>query len=389
MTIEISNAPFPSDIPSSGNSFITIDGDQLKSKHSDGSIKIYSEGITSEQVMDIVGGMLLDTATIDLTYDDVNDQISAIVKDNSISNSKLTTGIDAAKIADGSVSNTEFQYINSVTSNVQTQINNKENTGVAASLITAQKGVANGIATLDATVKVPLAQIPSGINHSTLSNLSNDDHPQYHNDTRGDVRYYTKTQSDLNYTPLSHVGTGGSSHALATVSTAGFMSPSDKTKIDAISNPIIYKTTVDLTSSSNTVLTNITELNQVCLVGKTYRAECWIRYQSANSNTGIVLTISAPSGTLSGIVIAIIASDGNSAAHHGNITFSGDLVIFPSVPTANVVYLARMEYIFVPSLAGTGGNMFPQFRSEVNGSVVTVLADSILLINEIGPLNVQ
>lgn len=34
----------------------------------------------------------------------------------------LPTGIDAAKIADGSVSNTEFQHISTVTSNVQTQI---------------------------------------------------------------------------------------------------------------------------------------------------------------------------------------------------------------------------------------------------------------------------
>ena len=40
-------------------------------------------------------------------------------------NGNIGTGIDAAKIADGSVSNTEFQYINSVTSNVQGQIDGK------------------------------------------------------------------------------------------------------------------------------------------------------------------------------------------------------------------------------------------------------------------------
>lgn len=34
----------------------------------------------------------------------------------------LPAGIDAAKIADGSVSNTEFQYINTLSSNAQTQI---------------------------------------------------------------------------------------------------------------------------------------------------------------------------------------------------------------------------------------------------------------------------
>ena len=46
--------------------------------------------------------------------------------DASVSGSTFTislqSGIDAAKIADGSISNTEFQHLNGVTSNIQTQI---------------------------------------------------------------------------------------------------------------------------------------------------------------------------------------------------------------------------------------------------------------------------
>lgn len=34
------------------------------------------------------------------------------------------------------------------------------------------------------------------VNHSNLGDLSNDDHPQYHTDARGDIRYYTKAQLD-------------------------------------------------------------------------------------------------------------------------------------------------------------------------------------------------
>lgn len=55
----------------------------------------------------------------------------------------LPTGIDATKIADGSVDNTEFQYINSLTSNAQTQINAKV-TGAASS-------TDNAIARFDST----------------------------------------------------------------------------------------------------------------------------------------------------------------------------------------------------------------------------------------------
>ena len=42
-----------------------------------------------------------------------------------IGNSQVATGIDAAKLADGTVSNTEFQYINSLSSNAQTQLGTK------------------------------------------------------------------------------------------------------------------------------------------------------------------------------------------------------------------------------------------------------------------------
>ena len=41
------------------------------------------------------------------------------------------SALDAASIADGSVSNTEFQHLNGVTSNIQTQIDTKASTAFA------------------------------------------------------------------------------------------------------------------------------------------------------------------------------------------------------------------------------------------------------------------
>lgn len=45
-----------------------------------------------------------------------------------VTNAKIATGIDAVKIADGTVTNAEFQYIGGLTSDAQTQINSKEPT---------------------------------------------------------------------------------------------------------------------------------------------------------------------------------------------------------------------------------------------------------------------
>lgn len=45
-----------------------------------------------------------------------------------------------------------------------------------------------------------IAALPTPItDHGDLSGLGDDDHTQYHNDTRGDVRYYTKELSDNRY----------------------------------------------------------------------------------------------------------------------------------------------------------------------------------------------
>lgn len=58
-----------------------------------------------------------------------------------------------------------------------------------------------------------------------------DPHPQY----------LTPAEGNAAYTPLSHVGTGGVQHANATTSVAGFMSGTDKTKLDGIGGARIIK----------------------------------------------------------------------------------------------------------------------------------------------------
>src|SRR5690606_24585916 len=82
---------------------------------------------TDERAQDAVGNILNDTSTIAFDYNDVDNEITANVVPNSITNTELNSGIDATKIADGSVTDTEFQYLNGTTSNLQTQLDNKQN----------------------------------------------------------------------------------------------------------------------------------------------------------------------------------------------------------------------------------------------------------------------
>jgi hypothetical protein len=107
------------------------------SLHFDGAVTLTNNagGLSGNQANILLSGDTnFTTATGDiltfLLHDSTNwQEISrnsvASIADNSITNAKLATGIDAVKLADGSVTNAEFQYINSLTSNAQTQISAK------------------------------------------------------------------------------------------------------------------------------------------------------------------------------------------------------------------------------------------------------------------------
>lgn len=51
--------------------------------------------------------------------------ITKFITDAAVTNAKIATGIDASKIGDGSVSNTEFQRLNGLTGDIQTQLDAK------------------------------------------------------------------------------------------------------------------------------------------------------------------------------------------------------------------------------------------------------------------------
>ena len=98
---------------------------------SSGAVTIKDGGVANvELANDSVsyGGVSLDLGQTDSTpafnlSDATSYPTSAL--NGTIANSQLASGIDATKIADGSVTSTEFQYINTLSSNAQTQLSGK------------------------------------------------------------------------------------------------------------------------------------------------------------------------------------------------------------------------------------------------------------------------
>ncbi len=66
-----------------------------------------------------------------------NKAISGAFTSNNLGVTTLASGIDATKIADGSVTDTEFQYINTLSDNAQTQIDTKATAGFAVAMAIA------------------------------------------------------------------------------------------------------------------------------------------------------------------------------------------------------------------------------------------------------------
>jgi hypothetical protein len=68
---------------------------------------------------------------------------------------RLPTAIPATSIGNGDVTNAMLSFINSLSSNAQTQLD--------AKVPLTQKGAANGVASLDSGAKVPISQLPDAV----------------------------------------------------------------------------------------------------------------------------------------------------------------------------------------------------------------------------------
>ena len=85
--------------------------------------------IDTSTTVDKTTAQVLTNKSIDSDNNTITNIVNADIKANAaIAGSKLAAGIDAIKLADGTVTDTEFQFINTLSSNAQTQIDSKQAT---------------------------------------------------------------------------------------------------------------------------------------------------------------------------------------------------------------------------------------------------------------------
>jgi len=417
------------------------------------SIALTSSNISdfTEAAQDAIGGAWVDTASIDFTYNDAGNSMSAAVLPGGVNHNLLLNYVANEHINHSSVSVNAGTGLTGGGDLTATRTISMPNVGTAgtygsASLIPVITTDAQGRVTAVSTATNPSSPWVAGGGYLTWSNETGDNLliRQAGNigesafieqvTSRGTIASPTAVQSGdriggnaysgwnssgqdtayislegyatQNHTPTAQgselriytTANGANTNSLvATVQNTGNWDITSK-RITNAANPINaqdYATkayvdnngwtelvqTTQLTNSSNVTLTNIADLSFSVVTGRRYRIEAMILYRSAATTTGLALSLGNTSavGTLSATATMTITADSTTSLYSGSITSFGDTVVSTAVPATGVDYIASIQGIFVCT---TGGSIVPQFRSEVNGSQVTVQIGSNILVRE-------
>jgi hypothetical protein len=141
------------------------------------------------------------------------------------------------------------------------------------------------------------------------------------------------------------------------------------------------KNATQLTSSSNVTLTSIPNMTLTLAANTTYKIEGYFIHQSANTNTGLAISFGGgtvtPTTTIGYAESAITTTTANRLSYNSHTTVS----VFSASAVVNQDQLTNFRMIVV--VGATGGTFIPQFRSEVNGTQVTLQVNSLTEANVI------
>lgn len=135
-------------------------------------------------------------------------------------------------------------------------------------------------------------------------------------------------------------------------------------------------TTGALNNSSSATYVNIPELSLTLAANTKYKIRYIIIGRAVAGGTGLTFSLNA--GTVAPIIVAgywetSVNTTGTNRLNFVNLTTNSQ---FSGVAAANTDQLVDCEIVLITG--GAGGTLVPQFRSEVNGSQVTIQANSFV-----------
>jgi len=210
--------------------------------------------------------------------------------------------------------------------------------------------------------------------HGSLIGLSDDDHTQYYNQSRGDARYaqlgHTHTLASIQQSSanIGDIITWNGTNWVASSPSVGI----SLTEIVASNQ-----------QSTSTTLGDISDLLIPIVANGVYLIDCIVTFQSAATTTGINLGINTPTGCVNKIEITVsVNQNAASAAQlrffmpNSGVSWNLGNIVGTGVLTINSNQSARITGVIANG--STAGNCKIQFATEVSGSAVTVQSGSYL-----------
>jgi hypothetical protein len=360
-----------------------------------------STTVTNEQIQDVVGPMFSASGALSVVYDDANnlvvftlnqaqiDHINLLNKginthvqiDSHIASNSNPHNVTISQLGYGNINNTSdinkpISTATQVALNAKYDASNPSGFETPAQLNTrdtnnrtrANHTGTQTSSTISDFVSTVLSTVLTGLSFATATAITATDTI---------LQALGKIQAQIN----SHFGSGGTAHFNATTSTSGFMSGSDKLKLDGIISDVIFSVSSSLTNTSNVTLTAINELSIPVTSGSTYKFEAYLLFDSNNINTGIGLSMGGTStGTLRAIAQAPVSNTAGTGNNFGGpINALNGIVTTTGVGATGTQYRAQIEGVFT---ATTSGLIYPQFRSENNGTQVRINIGSNIVYKE-------
>ena len=224
--------------------------------------------------------------------------------------------------------------------------------------------------------------IPGAVNHDALLNFVANEHIDHSavsitagtGLTGGGNITASRTLDIANTGVTAGTYGSGSVYPVITVNAQGQITAASTQAVPG--GALSAMTTGALTNASNATYVNLTELSLTLAANTMYKIRYMIIGRSAAGGTGLTFSLNA--GTVAPSIVTgywetSVSATGTNRLNFVNLTTNSQ---FAGVAAANTDQLVDGEIIIVTGV--TGGTLVPQFRSETNGTTVTIQANSFV-----------